>query len=159
MYVCTYIHTCIHTYIHTYVSTYARISQFKALCKPHVFALYVTLARCHKSGLLGGCHDTSDDCCCRSRCLSSLLPVRGLDLSRLVVFLDGDFPEVMELLALLGVTVHQHYLDLAGLSSDHVATRIGYNYRYGAIYTRKRHWSTLGRNTTLVAYQPSEWGL
>ncbi|XP_037081719.1 protein O-linked-mannose beta-1,2-N-acetylglucosaminyltransferase 1-like [Pollicipes pollicipes] len=66
----------------------------------------------------------------RDGCLSSLLPVRGLDLSRLVVFLDGDFLEVRQLLMLLGIRLHRHVVEPIGLASRAVGTRIGFNYRY-----------------------------
>ncbi|XP_037091059.1 protein O-linked-mannose beta-1,2-N-acetylglucosaminyltransferase 1-like [Pollicipes pollicipes] len=64
------------------------------------------------------------------RCLASLLPNRGLDPAKLVVFSDGERREVQELLRLLNVTSHTHFAEPAGAALRGAASRIGSAYRY-----------------------------
>ncbi|XP_043191250.1 protein O-linked-mannose beta-1,2-N-acetylglucosaminyltransferase 1-like [Amphibalanus amphitrite] len=61
------------------------------------------------------------------RCLASLLANRGLDRQRVVVFVDGDYEEVRQLLDLLDVPLHQHQVELP---TSNAGSRIGAIYRY-----------------------------
>ena len=64
------------------------------------------------------------------RCLASLLANRGLDRQKVLVFVDGDYPEVRQLLRLLDVRLHQHVLEMSSLGTNGAGARIAAIYRY-----------------------------